>query len=416
MCTLTAHNIRGFILKLNNTTYLAIISLLILNSPQSPRRVGRAGGEKTRNPKQWQDQGNRQEEERVEEEPIQNTVPKGTCQTMCPVREIRLRESQNRLHHFEMLAGTRRDRQPRVDPLRAVKEYARPAAGKDATNPCDLRPPAVLMKTVCYLIDDIAASQDLHPWTEVYSFVFDRLRAVKQDMIIQRLSGMDCVTILERTVRFLIFSSYRLCGEPLRLYDPQINHTHLQENLSWLLDCYAIGPEPYANQEEFEALSLLYNLGCTRAMQHILQLPGQIRRSPDVSLALSINRAFLERNPVRLLRLSRKLNFLQTCAVHRHLITCRKDLLLIYSHGFSSRNCRFPLDKLSHLLDFNKQLTARYCQIYGVVTNQENQVVFLKTAFTEPEHGKEQCLQYHNAEKLKVLTVGCIVHGSFSEE
>lgn len=95
----------------------------------------------------------------------------------------------------------------------------------------------------------------------MYSFVFDRLRAVKQDMIIQRLSGMDCVTILERTVRFLIFSSYRLCGEPLRLYDPQINHTHLQENLSWLLDCYAIGPEPYANQEEFEALSLLYNLG-----------------------------------------------------------------------------------------------------------------------------------------------------------
>ena len=98
----------------------------------------------------------------------------------------------------------------------------------------------------------------------MYGFVFDRLRGVKQDMIIQRVSGLDCVTILEWTVRFLIYASYRLCGEPLRLYDPRINDTHLQENLSWLLDCYATGTEPHPNQEEFQALGLLYNLGRSR--------------------------------------------------------------------------------------------------------------------------------------------------------
>ncbi len=86
---------------------------------------------------------------------------------MCPARELRKREAQNRLHRFEMLEGTERDKQPRGDPLRAVKEYSRPAAGKDSTNPTDLRPPAVLLKTVCYLIDDISASPHLHPWTEV---------------------------------------------------------------------------------------------------------------------------------------------------------------------------------------------------------------------------------------------------------
>lgn len=96
---------------------------------------------------------------------------------------------------------------------------------------------------------------------QVYGFVFDRLRAVKQDMIIQRVSGLDCVAILEQTVRFLIYASYHLCGEQLRLYDPRINDTHLQENLSWLLDCYATGTELYPNQEEFQALGLLYNLG-----------------------------------------------------------------------------------------------------------------------------------------------------------
>lgn len=83
-------------------------------------------------------------------------------------------------------------------------------------------------------------------------------------MIIQRVSGSTCVAILERTVRFLIYASYRLCGEPLRLYDPRINDTHLQENLSWLLDCYGAGAGPHANQDELQALGLLYNLGSCR--------------------------------------------------------------------------------------------------------------------------------------------------------
>uniref|UniRef100_A0A7N8YBL0 SAC3 domain containing 1 n=1 Tax=Mastacembelus armatus TaxID=205130 RepID=A0A7N8YBL0_9TELE len=343
----------------------------------------------------------------------QETVPRGICEAMCPARELRDREAQNRLHRFEMLAGTEKSRRPRGDPLRAVKEYSRPAAGKDSTNPSDLRPPAVLLKTVCYLIDDIAASRTLHPWSEIYGFVFDRVRAVKQDMIIQRLSGLDCVAILERTVRFFIYSSYHLCGEPLQLYDPCINDTHLQENLSWLFECYATETEPHPNQEEFQALGLLYNLGSTQATQHIMGLPERLRSTPAVKLALSINRAFLERNPVRLLRLAQGLNFLQCCALHRHLLTCRRDLLLIFSHGHSSRNCRFPLDRLAQLLSLDTALTAQLCQDYGVKVNQESQVVFSKAAFTEPEQGKLYCKLYHNivAEKQRDLTVGSIIHG-----
>ncbi|XP_044217930.1 SAC3 domain-containing protein 1 isoform X2 [Thunnus albacares] len=354
-----------------------------MNRRRAPRRISHsqrrgapAGGEwRQRNQEQWRGQEKPQVRE-VEEEvrPGQQgkeNVPKGICWSMCPAREQQARESQNRLHRFEMLAGTARDRRPRVDPLRAVKEYSRPAAGKDATNPTDLRPPDVLLKTVSYLIDDIAASPRLHPWTEVYSFVFDRLRSVKQDMIIQR------------------------------------------ENLSWLLDCYASETRPHPNQEEFQALGLLYNLGSTRAMQHVMELPERLRSSPAITLAMSINRAFLERNPVRLLRFAKRLNFLQSCALHRHLVSCRRDLLLIYSHGYSSRNCRFPLDKLSQLLALDTSLTAQLCQAYGVEVNQQNQVVFSKTAFTEPEQGKLHCTLYHNivAEKQRDLTIGSIIHG-----
>lgn len=329
---------------------------------------------------------------------------------MCPTREMHDREAQNRLHHFEVLAGTERNRRPRADPSRTVKEYSRPAAGKDSTWPSDLRPPAVLLKTVCFLIDDIAASSDLQPWTEMYDFIFDRLRSVRQDMIIQRVGGSDCVALLERTVRFLIYSSYRLCGEPLRLYDPRINDTHLQESLSWLLDCYRTGQHP--NQEEFQALGLLYNLGSARAMQHSMELPERVRSSPAVRLALSISRAFLERNPVRLLRLAKKLDFLQSCALHRHLGACRRDLLLLYSHGHSSRNCHFPLQRLSQLLALDPPLTSQLCLAHGVGVNQDT-VVFSKASFTESEPGKLRCPLFHGLveQKHKDLSVCSIIHG-----
>ncbi|GLD50217.1 SAC3 domain-containing protein 1-like isoform X1 [Lates japonicus] len=396
-----------------------------MNRRRAPRRISHSqrrdapprGEWRQRNQEQWRGQDKAQmrqvEEDDRREQHGKETVPRGICQTMCPAHELWERQTQNRLHHFEMLAGTERDRQPRADPLRAVKEYSRPAAGKDSTNPADLRPPAVLLKTVCYLIDDIAASPNLCPWTEVYGFVFDRLRGVKQDMIIQRVSGLDCVAILEQTVRFLIYASYRLCGEPLRLYDPRINDTHLQENLSWLLDCYATVTELHPNQEEFQALGLLYNLGSARATQHIMELPERLRSAPAIRLALSINRAYLERNPVRVLRLAQRLNFLQCCALHQHLVTCRRDLLLIFSHGYSSRNCRFPLDRLARLLCLDVPLTARLCQAYGVDVSQDSHVVFSKAAFTEPEQGTLHCKLYHSivAEKQRDLTVGSIIHG-----
>uniref|UniRef100_A0A3Q0S9Q8 Si:zfos-452g4.1 n=1 Tax=Amphilophus citrinellus TaxID=61819 RepID=A0A3Q0S9Q8_AMPCI len=381
------------------------MSLLIKlsNSSHSQRRGAPSEGQwRQRENEQQQSEGKAQVGEvyKEKQKPRQHeegTVPKGTCQTMCPAQELRNREAQNRLHHFEMLAGTEKDRRPKADPSRAVKEYSRPAAGKDATKPSDLRPPPVLLKTVNYLIDDIAAAPSL--------FVFDRLRAVKQDMIIQRVSGLDCVVILERTLRFLIYASFRLCGEPLRLYDPRINDTHLQEYLSWLLDCYATETGPHPNQEEFQSLSLLYNLGSPHATQHIMQLPLRLRSTPSIKLALSINQAYLERNPVRLLRSAQKLNFLQTCALHRHLATCHRDLLLLYSHGYSSRNCRFPLDRLAELLFLDTSLTAQLCRAYGVEVNQDNQVVFSKTAFKDPEQGKLRCMLYHSRTKQAIQII-----------
>lgn len=342
--------------------------------------------------------GHRQKEpgranrDQLEEQKAEDSVPRGTCMTMCPVCELRQREAQNRLHRFEMVTGTERDRLPRADVSRAVKEYSRPAAGKDSTRASDLRPPSVLLNTVCYLVDEIAASSTFQPWTEVYSFVFDRLRSVRQDMIIQRVSGPDCVAVLEKSVRFLLYSSYRLCGQQLQYFDPRINDTHLQECLSWLLESYRDGK--HQHQEEYQALSLLYNLGSPEAIQHVLELPERIRSSSAVQLALAVSRAHMERNPVRLLRLAQRLDFIQVCAVHRHLLRCRRDLLLLYSHGHSSRNCRYPLQRLARLLFLKDTLTAELCQVHGVNVTGD-WVNFSKSSFTDAASGDVQCRRMH---------------------
>ena len=48
-----------------------------------------------------------------------------------------------------------------------------------------------------------------HQWHEVYGFVFDRLRAVRQDMTIQQIQDSCGVRILEHATRIMIFANYR---------------------------------------------------------------------------------------------------------------------------------------------------------------------------------------------------------------
>lgn len=156
----------------HQATFKLLTYLFLSSSSHSQRRDAPAGREQ-KNREQWRSQNKAQAREVEEDEKTQKqgkeTAPIGTCQSMCPARELRDREAQSRLHRFEVLAGTERARLPRGDPSRAVKEYSRPAAGKDTTAPTNLRPPDVLLKTVHYLIDDIAASLHLHPWTEASS-------------------------------------------------------------------------------------------------------------------------------------------------------------------------------------------------------------------------------------------------------
>lgn len=47
------------------------------------------------------------------------------------------------------------------------------------------------------------------PWIVIYDFIMDRLRAVRQDMVIQNLSAADSISLLQPMIRFYALAAYR---------------------------------------------------------------------------------------------------------------------------------------------------------------------------------------------------------------
>lgn len=47
------------------------------------------------------------------------------------------------------------------------------------------------------------------PFIEVYDFVFDRLRAVRQDIVIQRINDDSATLILEAIIKFHLYAEFK---------------------------------------------------------------------------------------------------------------------------------------------------------------------------------------------------------------
>jgi len=140
----------------------------------------------------------------------------GTLMAMCSEAEAREREMCLELSALEQQAPgsasappppqpsagrldmKRSHDRPRVDFAKAVKRYQRPAAGAPPPAPSELRPLPVLISTVDYLLSLWCDRADVAPLVR-YVFISDRLRAVQQDLTVQRLVSP---ALLARIVRF----------------------------------------------------------------------------------------------------------------------------------------------------------------------------------------------------------------------
>lgn len=124
----------------------------------------------------------------------------GTCMDMCPEYERVEREVQKELDRWEVVPGT-----THADPTAAVKIYRRPAAGRELPLPEDVRPPAVLEKTLNYLFHTLLPSDPRDPlFAAVQPFLWNRTRAIRQDFIVQSDRGRTAIACHERIARYHI--------------------------------------------------------------------------------------------------------------------------------------------------------------------------------------------------------------------
>ena len=303
-----------------------------------------------------------------------STDIQGTCMQMCPPSEIASRERQRRLHFFETIAFTSNSpnscsQQDKftADSRAVVKEFSRSAAGK-AIEATELRPARVLVRTMNYLVEEIASKDGVYPWHLIYWFVFDRTRAIRQDLVVQRITGRPVVEIFEKTCRFHILSGYKLCESPIDVFDPKINNDHTSECLKRLLCFYdAQQASVYKDtRAEFEAYYLLHNLGSFEALSRAMTLPVEIKRSCLLQLAFEINLTAMRKNFVRFFRLVKKLPYLACCAVHKHFNQVRFNALATVNAAYCSRNASLPLSLLVEMMCFNDIQEAKvFCAHFG---------------------------------------------------
>lgn len=316
----------------------------------------------------------------------------GTCTDMCPRKEMLVRERERLLHVYEMKSGTESDTCPKADPRKIVKAFSRSAAGRK-TDPSDLRPFPVLMKTIQYLYYEIFPRHEHSPLT-VYNFMFDRLHSVRQDTVTQNLTSTEQISIFEPITRFHIYFGYVLIGESETNFDPFINNTHIQECLKRLLVCYDESDYDIVknfneltvnnsnsnclkNRQDIEAAYMLFNLPHIEAMARGARLANIYIKEEIIKLCF----ARYLKNFVKVFQLMKQLPPLLLCVAAGHIPQIRKESLQAFSHAFSSANCAYPVSHLSHLLLYEDETDLiEDCKHFNIKIT-DNNVNFLKKEF-----------------------------------
>ena len=155
-----------------------------------------------------------------------------------------------------------------------VKQYSRPAAGQRCPGERDVRSPGTLVQCVTYLVNTVmmaeVARADLQ---DLYDFLFDRLRAVRQDMVVQAgVPAKDQLFILGVCVRFHVVMGHLLAR--LATFSAVINSQHQLDCVKscLLLQAALVEPnvETRAALECLQCVYLMSNLDSAHALNWVV--------------------------------------------------------------------------------------------------------------------------------------------------
>lgn len=246
----------------------------------------------------------------------------------------------------------------------------------------DIRPPEILEKTTFYLIDNIFVNEN-NNWLFAYDFVLDRLKAVRQDLVMQSLWGETSCNILQCAVRFHLYSAYRGCEDKSNQFDPHLNYSNLHECLTRLVVLRSnLNEQDSFERAEAEAVYLIHNLGSAEVLRRAVGLQNKILCHELVKMAVDLNMAWMKRNFIRVMRIVKRLPFMLLCALLPHVEEIRRSTLAIMSSAYSCKNMTFPMGQLSTILLCDVGECKDLCKYYGImISGDGTSAVFRKEQF-----------------------------------
>lgn len=179
-----------------------------------------------------------------------------------------------------------------------VKRFRRSAAGNDEQLPSDIRPPAVLQRTLNYLLDEVVGGpKDLNT---VHKFIWDRTRAIRNDFSIQQVTKTEDLKIaidcFERIARFHLLSLHQLSHPKWERADYTLDHYQEREQLNntllSLMYYYEDSRHKLVspNEAEFRAYCIIFEIQDLRPdlEDRAQSWPKTLLRHPRVQTALKL--------------------------------------------------------------------------------------------------------------------------------
>uniref|UniRef100_A0AC11D7G7 Minichromosome maintenance complex component 3 associated protein n=1 Tax=Ovis aries TaxID=9940 RepID=A0AC11D7G7_SHEEP len=334
----------------------------------------------------------------------------GTCLDMCPEKERYMRETRSQLSVFEVVPGT-----DQVDHAAAVKEYSRSSADQEEPLPHELRPSAVLSRTMDYLVTRIMdqTGGGLRDW---YDFLWNRTRGVRKDITQQHLCDPVTVSLIEKCTRFHIHCAHFMCEEPMSSFDAKINNENMTKCLQSLKEMYQDLRNKgvfCASEAEFQGYNVLLNLNKGDILREVQQFHPAVRNSPEVKFAVQAFAALNSNNFVRFFKLVQSASYLNACLLHCYFNQIRKDALRALNVAYTAstqRSTVFPLDGVVRMLLFRDGEEATdFLNCHGL-TVSDGCVELNRSSFLEPEGLSKARKSVFITRKLTV-SVGEIVNG-----
>jgi len=273
----------------------------------------------------------------------------GTCQDMCPEKERLLRIHGNMVSQFECKIID-----SKLEPVfeMMVKQYARSSA--DQANPLsqELRPTPILVKTMHYMLKNIIypiesnIEQDLASW---YDFCWDRLRAIRKDIVQQNLQNSEVVTILEQIGRFHIACYDLMLG--YTGFDIKLNTENLNNCIQMLMPMYRDSEQQCPNEPEFVSYELLMHLGNPQFHTAYDLLPIHIKQSPQVRFCIKANTTYLQSSDCKeFFNLLRSTTFMNCCILQRVIPSIRYNNIKMMNMSYTTVKRVYKLE-MEHFME-----------------------------------------------------------------